>query len=36
MEAWASYFKDKNLLSAHQDKHPKGVRYVAAQKKHIK
>jgi hypothetical protein len=28
--------RQKNLLSAHQDKHPKGVGYVATQKKHIK
>jgi hypothetical protein len=32
MEARVSYFKDKNLVNAHQNKHPKGVGYATAQK----
>jgi hypothetical protein len=32
IEVGVSYFKDKNLVNAHQNKHPKGVGYVVAQK----
>jgi len=32
MEAWVSYFRDKNLVNTHQNKHPKGVVFAVAQK----
>jgi hypothetical protein len=35
MEAGVSYFKNKNLVNTHQNKHPKGVGYVVAHKNNI-